>query len=219
MQGERVTLSNIESTVKKSQHEKEGEESPLTKIILFPFRAIAALLNGLGKILGPVFGLMVDILRVAIGLSITFTGLLLIFCLIFTFGILIGMFNAPDWAIFSDWYISTPNFPIDALRNSFPTWTMVFAFLVAFIPALFLFMLGNSIIAKRVIFSSTVGWSLFVIFFVSVAVVSFSVPQMIYGFKEEGEYKVEQTFALNGKVPVLNINETEWMTIKSQHCH
>src|SRR5690606_15920718 len=42
MEGEPVTLSNIESTIKKNLNEKEtGEESTLTKIILLPFRLIA----------------------------------------------------------------------------------------------------------------------------------------------------------------------------------
>ena len=41
MQGEPVTLSNIESTIKKSQTEKAaGEETTITKILLFPFRLI-----------------------------------------------------------------------------------------------------------------------------------------------------------------------------------
>ena len=31
---------------------------------------------------------------------------------------------------------------------------------------------------------------------------------MIYGFKEEGEYKVEQIFTLNSKLPVFQVNET-----------
>ncbi len=208
MQGEPVTLSNIESTVKKNLNEKEGEESTLTKIILLPFRAIAAILNGLGRILGPVLGLLVDIFRVAIGLVFTFTGLLLILALILSFGVIGGLFNAPDWQLLTDWYVPAPNFPISAIRNSFPTWTVIFTFLVAFIPALFIVLLGNSIIAKKMVFRSVVGWSLFVIFFVSLAVVSFTVPQIIYSFKEEGEYKVEQVFALNGKTPVFNITET-----------
>ena len=47
MQGEPVTLSNIETTVKKSLNEKEGqEESVLTKIVLFPFRLIAMVIDG-----------------------------------------------------------------------------------------------------------------------------------------------------------------------------
>ncbi len=208
MQGEAVTLSNIESTVKKGLHEKEGvEESTLTKIILFPFRAIAAILNALGNVLGPLLRVMVDILRVAIGLVITLTGLSLIFSLILGFGILIGLFTAPNWQPFSDWYIASPNLPLNAIRNSFPSWMVIFTFLVAFVPALFMLLIGNSIIAKRIVFRPIVGWALFVLFFVSVAVVSFSLPQMIYGFKEEGEYKVEQVFTINSKLPVFQINE------------
>jgi len=209
MQGEPVTLSNIESTVKRGLNEKDGEETTLTRIILFPFRAIAAIINGLGKILGPLLLLGVDILRVAIGLSITFTGLALIVTLIISFGILIGFFHAPDWHLFSDWNVAAPNFPISAIRNSIPTWTVIFTFLATFIPALFLVLLGNSIIAKRFLVRGVVAWSLFVVFFVSLAVVSFTIPQLVYAFKEGGEYKVEKEFKLNGKTPILNVSEME----------
>jgi phage shock protein PspC (stress-responsive transcriptional regulator) len=209
MQGEAVTLSNIESTVKKGLNEKEtGEESTLTKIILFPFRAIAAILNGLGKVLGPVFRVLIDVLRVAIGLVVTLMGLSFMLCLIIAFGIMIGMFTAPNWQLFSDWYVSSPNLPLSAIRNSFPSWILLFTFLAAFIPALFVLLLGNSIIARRIVFRPMFGWALFVIFFVSAAVVSFSLPQMIYGFKEEGEYKVEESYSIPGKTPVFKVNET-----------
>src|SRR5690606_8387089 len=54
MQGEPVTLSNIESNIKKGLDLKEGaDESTLTKILLFPFRVIAFLITGLAKILTP----------------------------------------------------------------------------------------------------------------------------------------------------------------------
>jgi phage shock protein PspC (stress-responsive transcriptional regulator) len=69
MSGEPVTLSSIESSVKRGLNEKDGaEESVFAKIILFPFRLIAALIDGLTRILGPVFMLIVDIFRIGIGL-------------------------------------------------------------------------------------------------------------------------------------------------------
>jgi len=40
MQGEPVTLSNIETNIKKSFKVEEGEETVLVKILLFPFREI-----------------------------------------------------------------------------------------------------------------------------------------------------------------------------------
>jgi phage shock protein PspC (stress-responsive transcriptional regulator) len=207
MQGEPVTLSNIESTVKRGLNEKDGQdESALTKIVLFPFRLIAAVINGLAKILGPVFSAAVDVLRIAFGLIITLTGVSFILALVLAFGVAIGLFTLPQGSFFNEWYVSAPNLPIDAMRQSFPTWTIFFAFLIGFIPALFLTLIGSSIVAKKLTFNSYVGWTLFVLFFVSAAFLSFNIPQMVYAFKEEGEHKTEKTYAISGN-PVLRLNE------------
>ena len=48
---------------------------------------------------------------------------------------------------------------------------------------------------------------MFVLFFVSVAILSVSVPKIVYSFKETGVYKVEETYNLNGKTAVFHINE------------
>jgi len=208
MQGEAVTLSNIESSVKKSLNEKEEqEESTLAKIILFPFRAIAALITGLAKIIGPIFNVGVDILRIAIGIIILLVGLLFMLSLIMAGGVVIGLFTVGSVPLWGDLHISGMSMPLAAMRNAFPTWTLLFTFLAAFIPAMFILLIGGSIIAKKVVFSSMVGWTMFVVFFVSVAVLSFSIPQFVYSFKEEGEFKEEKIYSINGKVPLLNINE------------
>ena len=75
MQGKPVTLSNIEHNVKESLNVKEGEEKLFVKILLFPFRAIAAIFQVLGKLLGPASKFIVEALRVIAGLSITAIGL------------------------------------------------------------------------------------------------------------------------------------------------
>lgn len=205
MQGEPVTLSNIESSVKKGMNEKESaEESLLTKIILFPFRAIGAIF----ELLGPVFRTLVEVLRVAIGILIAMTGFFMIVAIIMGFSILAGILSPPDWAVFSDGFLSAPNVPISAIRNSVPSWMVIAAFFAAAIPALFAILLGSSIIARRVVFNATSGWSMFVLFFIAVGVLSFSLPQFIYGFKEEGEFRAEETFNLEKKTPVLRVNET-----------
>ncbi|MBL7850369.1 MAG: PspC domain-containing protein [Cyclobacteriaceae bacterium] len=205
MQGEPVTLSNIESSVKKGMNERESaEESLLTRIILFPFRAIAAVFN----LLGPVFRTIMEVLRVAIGIVITLVGFAFIVAILIGFGMLAGILAPPDWALFSDGYIVAPNIPLSAIRNSLPTWMVIAAFFTVVIPSLFAILLGSSIIARRVVFNATTGWSLFVLFFISVGVLSFNLPQFIYGFKEEGEFRAEQTFSLNKRIPLLKINET-----------
>ena len=208
MQGEPVTLSNIESSVKKNLNERsEQEESTLAKIILFPFRALAAVINALAQVLGPLFRVTVDILRIAIGIVILLMGLAMVLSLILAGGVVIGLFSVGSVPLWGDLHVSGMSMPLEAMRNAFPTWTLVFAFLAAFIPAMFIMLIGGSIIGKRVAFNPIVGWTMFVIFFISVAVLSFSIPQLVYSFKEEGEHKIEHVFTTNGKIPLLKINE------------
>lgn len=207
MQGEPVTLSNIESTVKKGLNEKGEEESMLAKIVLFPFRLIAMILTGLAKVLGPLFRVSIDALRIMIGVFFTLLGITLMVSLIFTLGVVLGLFHAPDWLFLGNWNLEASNFPIEAFRNTFSTWTVIFAFLLAIIPSVFITLIGNSIIANRIVFNAYVGWALFVLFFVSVVILGVNVPRMVYAFREEGEYRVEQSFDLKGKTPYLKINE------------
>jgi phage shock protein PspC (stress-responsive transcriptional regulator) len=207
MSGEPVTLSNIESSVKKGLNEKDGtEESVFARIILFPFRLIAAIIDGLAKVLGPVFLLVIDILRIGIGLCITLTGALLIFALIIAFGMLFGIFTVPFDSVWNDWYVTSPNLPIEVMRRSFPTWPAIFAFIVVFIPAFLLALLGASIIGRKIVFNSYIGWSMFVLFFVSAGVLSFAIPKIILSFKEDGEFKIENTYTIKG-TPVFKIHD------------
>ena len=208
MQGEPVTLSNIESSVKKGLNEKDQpEESTLAKIILFPFRVIAAVLHGIGRVLGPLLTVMVEVLRVGIGVIISLIGFGFILSLILTFGILVGLFSTSALPAWWDSHVSTMSLPLETIRQSFPTWTAVFAFLAAVIPALFIMLIGNSIIVKKIVFRPLFGWTMFVLFFISIAFLSFSIPQLVYAFKEDGEYKVEKIFTVRGKTPVLKLRE------------
>jgi phage shock protein PspC (stress-responsive transcriptional regulator) len=208
MQGEPVTLSNIESTVKKSLNEKEEEESPLAKIVLFPFRLIATFITALGKILGPLVNVLVEFIRVVFGLAIFFIGLALLISIVITGGILLGFFTT---AILPDYWgggeIQGLSLPTEAIRNTFPVWSMVAAFTIVLIPSLAILLSGSSILAKRSIVNQPVSWVMLGLFVTSVLVLSFTVPKMVYSFKEEGEFKIEKTFALTGKTPILKLNE------------
>jgi hypothetical protein len=206
MQGEPVTLSNIESTVKKSLNEKDAEESTLARIILFPFRMLAAVLHFIAKILGPIFKVLIDVFRIMIGVVILLIGIALVLSIVLAFGIFFGILSS---SLPADWHLTDGiSFPIEAFKATFSTWTIVAAFLVALIPSLFIQMLGSSIIARKIVFRPFVGWTLFVLFFVSVVTLGLSLPRIILSFKEDGDYKVEKTFDVNGKTMVFKVNET-----------
>jgi len=208
MQGEPVTLSNIESSVKKGLNEKEeDEESVLAKIILFPFRLIAMIINGLAKILGPIFSMSVDILRVGFGVLITMIGIILLFSLFFSAGAVLGIFSMGPELFWWNMDVTGLGLPIEAIRNTFPLWVLLTGFILSIIPALFLALLGISVIVKRVIFKPIVGWSLFVLFFICLAILSFKVPQTIYAFREEGTLRQEEQYPTEGKTLVFKMNE------------
>ncbi len=203
MQGEPVTLSNIESNIKKNINEDASkEESTLAKIVLLPFRALAAILTALGKILVPI----VEVIRLAFGVSVSIIAVILIFCLFIVGGVFMGMVTTfPEWISLGP--ITNSTFPLEAFTNSFPPFFVVTSFIVLLIPLVFGLLLGISIVIKRLIFGATIGWSLFAMFLAGVIVLSIMIPRIVYSFKESGEYKVENEFEPNGKTLVLNLRE------------
>ncbi|QOI97523.1 MAG: PspC domain-containing protein [Flammeovirgaceae bacterium] len=201
MQGEPVTLSNIESNIKKGSDAQRSEENAFTKILLFPFRLLGMLITGLGKILTPI----AEVLRVAIGILIAFTGLILVIGVLVAFGIFLGLFTFQ-----SAWLLGWQDisFPIEEFSRAIPTFTVAVAFIGSLIPGIIILLLGISAIANRVVFNAATGWFLFILFLSSVVVLSATVPKIVMSFKEDGEHKVETVYDLQGKTAVLKIRET-----------
>jgi phage shock protein PspC (stress-responsive transcriptional regulator) len=204
MQGEPVTLSNIESNIKKSTGTKDGEEeSALTKIVMFPFRLIGMIVTGLGKILTP----LVEVIRVGFGILITILGLLLVFTVIITTGILFGLVTDNAIPIHLGGPFNGESLPLVPISRAIPTATAIAGFFGALIPGIMITLLGISAVAKRIVFSNTVGWSIFFGFLFSVAVLSATVPKIVYDFKEDAKVKIENTYPVSGKTIVLNLRE------------
>jgi phage shock protein PspC (stress-responsive transcriptional regulator) len=204
MQGEPVTLSNIESNLKKGLNVPEGEENLFVKIILFPFRLLGMILTGLGKILLP----LIEVIRVAFGIGVTLTGVSLLFAIIVSTGILFGLISGVSVPIHWGVPFNEASLPMEALSRAVPTLTAVAAFIGAMIPGIMIMLLGVSVIAKRIVFNGMVGWAIFILFLASAGVLAFTVPKIVYDFKESGELKIENTYNLNGKKAVLKLRET-----------
>ena len=207
MEGEPVTLSNIESSVKKNLNEKGEEESTFTKIVLFPFRMIAAVINALGSALGPIAKVLFDVARVFVGIIFVMIGLSLVFSVLASFGVFFGILSTHILPESWGGDLQGLSLPMEAIRNTFPLWIVVFAFIVVLVPCLTFLLIGSSIMAKRSITPSAVSWTLAGLFFIGVLVVGLTIPRIIYSFKEDGEYKVERVFYLANKTPVIRVKE------------
>ncbi len=147
MRGEPVNLKNLESMVKERVAElKKKDNSKVKKILAAPFVVIGQILRaiiGVIKKLGPL------IVRI-IGLAVTLLSAFGLGAIIFAATALIFNINSP--------YI---DFPLRELAHG-GTYYAAFAsgFFTAFIPALFLLLLGASLMAMRLTLNKLFGFTL-----------------------------------------------------------
>jgi len=200
MEGEPVTLKNIEDAVKKNLRVKEGEEGPLVKVLLFPFRLIALVISGLAKILGPLMRFLIDAVRIIFGAILSlhgfismviFTGLLLT---IYGVGGMTNLYNLGE-------------IPIDLIRDSIDPIIVFSIWGFSIITALAFFLAGLAIILKRKIVNAYIGWSLFILWLVSIVLISFNLPGYVAEFRSGSSYKDEKVFeVVEGEIPTFKLS-------------
>ena len=201
MEGEPVTLSNIESSVKRSLNaEGEEEENLLVKILLFPFRLISTVFSGLSTALGPFMLFLVEAIRIFAGVVITIVGVSMIFALLAAAAVVFGITAGSG-------YVWTADFPIEMLSEIVSPIARIFAFLAAFIPALALTFLGLTIILKRKVVHASVGWAMFALWIISLVGGAFTIPSIVKNFVREGSYKETVSYDFGNKTAILDINE------------
>ena len=181
MQGEPVTLSNIETNVKKSLNVDEENENVFVKILLFPFRLIAMLIEGLSKALGPIFIFIVDFIRVIIGLVIILVSICCLIAIIAATAALLGLISTSEIVFF--------DVPVELFGTSLSVFTAVILSIVLFLPFLGLTILGFSVVLKRRAVGPAFGWSLLAVFVLCIIGLLFTLTPVINDFKEDGDYK------------------------------
>lgn len=197
MQGEPITLSNIESNIKRglNLNENSGQEPPLTKLLLFPFRAIAIIISGLGKILkgvGP-------ILRIVVGALLVATAVISLLSILVGGGVGLGM---QSMLPFGD----IP--PLMLLQEAPATMILSIALVVA-IPLVVVLLLGLTLIANRRVANSTVWITIAGLWVVGLigAAVSGGVYQQ--KFSRRGEVQENNFYTVNGTLVLDEYDNNE----------
>lgn len=198
MQGEPVTLSNIQHTVNKTLKTKEGEESAFAKILLFPFRVLAELFRVIGELLGPISKLLLTIMRVVVGIIITLVGFAGIIAMFGVLGVLLGLFTAE-----LQWESAAGVLPVEILSHSFPVAAYVAAFLITALPLLVLTLLGISLLAKRFVISSAIAWAVLGVWLLGIVIALFTIPNAVASFKTEGEDREVVKYEFSKTEPLI----------------
>ncbi len=201
MQGEPVTIANIEDNVKKSLNVKDGDENAVVKILLFPFRLIAMVIKALGEILGPILKFIVEALRVLAGIFFVVLGFLLMICFSISLAVILGVGGAMEsWVQFG-------HYQAGHILMSAGTLAILSTYIVSMIPALGLSLLGLVIILKRRVIGIYVAWSLFGLWLIGMIGVASSVPSLIGKFRVENTYREERSYQVTDAKPTLKLNE------------
>ncbi len=202
MQGEPVTLSNIENSIKDRLNVTEDQdESPLVKILLLPFRLVATLFKGLSELLGPAMKFFLEALRVVVAIGIILVGLGMVFCLIVLTGIFFGLFTG-----LAGW-VTVHDLPYEVFYGTIPAFGMLSIFFCIFVPALAIGLLGVTILFKAPITNSYVGWALFGLWIIGLIGAGLTLPNTIAEFRRSGEISVTKSYNLHGHQTVLKLNE------------
>ncbi|SEJ61849.1 phage shock protein C (PspC) family protein [Dyadobacter koreensis] len=198
MQGEPITLSNIESNIKQSLNlsDKEGEENPITKILLFPFRAIALIIGALGKLLkglGPVLRIMIGVFLV--GMSV-----------LALFGLVVG--GSAVMGITSiDAFDGMP-LPFRILQE-IPSSLILSGLLVSAIPFITFLLLGLTLLSNKKIVGSTVWLTLLGLWIVGIIVATIQGVSYQQNFAKRGEYTQSVSYAIPAGTLTLDENDAD----------
>ncbi|WP_340153198.1 PspC domain-containing protein [uncultured Marivirga sp.] len=200
MEGTPITLSNIEKNIKSSLKVENGEESTLVKILLFPFRLIAIIINGLAKALGPVVNFIVEAARVVLGIILSLFGLGLGV-------IIIVLLFASQGIWFESSNINFFDIPNELIANTFSIELVIVSFLFLLIPALFIMVSGISVMARKWLMNRTVAFSLLAVWFLSTIAAAIIIPTTAMNFRNDGEVFETYEYNLEDKVAILNLKE------------
>lgn len=170
MVGQPITLENIETNVKQALQPDSTKENTLSKLLLLPFRAIAALFSGLL----PLVKFSGSIVRVFAGLMLALIGGISTLALVIT---LVAVL------IFGVGYFNNSGFhPSATLFNEASPVAYLFGFLATAVPMAVLFWAGVSMLVRQNKFSPAIWQTLLGLFLVGV------IGSSIYGFKYGREF-------------------------------
>ena len=200
MQGRPITLSNIESSIKQNLNINESptNESGVTRVLLFPFRAIATVIGGLGSALGPLLNGVVAVIRVFAGilmLILAFAGMIV--CLAFL-GAAIGIESGANFG----------NIPIEMIRADVTLPMVLAGVLTGLIPAFGLAILGVMLITTRNVISSRTALTLAGVWLVSMLVFGGTVSPLINNFQRKGVVEETKVLRVAG-TPTFDVTDID----------
>lgn len=201
MQGQPITLTNIEQTIKTNLNVPAGgPENGLATALLFPFRVIAMLFAGLGRALGPVLGGLVTVIRVFAGIIVLIVAFSLIVATLAAGGVALGLYNGA----YSDFATG----PFELFRNDLSLPLVLAGLTFSLISCFWLVLVGVWLITTRAIITTRTGLTLLGIEVVSLLILVALGTSLMGRFRKEGTVERTEVIAVSG-TPTFDINDID----------
>ncbi len=205
MEGEPITLRNIEEKVKENLNIGENQDETLfAKILLFPFRLVAQVIGFLTPLVQPFGNFTLQVLRIILGLKFTFLGF--VFIVAFT-GALLGILGT--FGGYSNRFIKLGDMPVSMVAEIIPTTGIYAGYVLLLIPSIALVLTGISLISKRKIVSNIFAWSLFGVWILSAVVATSVTAQVAQKFKHSETVEQAITFKDSNEALILDLNDSD----------
>jgi phage shock protein PspC (stress-responsive transcriptional regulator) len=198
MKGQALTISNIEQNVKQNNlidTQSARQESTFSKITLFPFRIIASIFGFIGQIfrgLGP-------IVRVFSGILMTVIAACVLFALIMSFGVLMGIGQISNMVLF--------NVPMEFFTGDISPTLVIFGLLAVGLPFLMLGIAGLSLISNRKIIAGDNWGVLLGIWGASLGISGGLAGNYATNFSKDGKVETTKEFIIPAKILVLDARD------------
>ena len=201
MEGEPITIHNIEKNLKENLNlkDKEGNESTLATILLFPFRLIAQILNGLISVLKPISGFLLQLFRLVGGVMLVATGFAILISFILILAVGIGLISSESFQI--------SGLPVYIFTSSISNLGLSAMFFSGLLPAILLILLGLSLFAKKIIGKPLLYGAIFGFWLLSVGVLAGTAVFVANDFKEEEKIIKKEILPITDEVIYIGMNQ------------
>ena len=201
MQGQPITLSNIEQRVKTSLNEPTtAEEGGLTKLLLFPFRAISLIITGLGRVFGPLASGLGVVVRVFAGIIVLVVAFALMIASLAVLGAAFGIATGAQFG----------GLPVELIRADLDVPLVLAGFVTLFMPAFWLALLGVWLITlRRNLISGRTAMTLIAVQGVAFLITALMAGQVANDFRKNATIEEVKTLPLTAQIPVFDMTDAD----------
>jgi phage shock protein PspC (stress-responsive transcriptional regulator) len=203
MEGEPVTLANIEKKIKESLNlDQDEDEGLFTKVLLFPFRLLAMLIDFLGASMQPMGGFLGQLVRVVVG------GFMAFFAFVLVLGLLAGV--AGLFGLAGQNWVKFGGLPAEVVRQSLPAGGFAFGLLVVLVPLVALGLVGTSLLAGRRLVAKGTAITLFGVWLIGLVGAAATLPDFVRSWQYEADQRTETLLAASakpGQLLTLDLNQ------------